>query len=188
VNDAIFELLIGALMASLVVFIFFRDLRNTLVTVAGLPVIVIGTFAVMGALGLTLNIVSLLALALSVGLIIDDAIVVRENIFRHMERAASRGTAEVALPVLAMSLTIVSVFLPIAFTGGLIGRFFRSFGLVVAVAVLISLFEAFTLAPMLSAYFFKQKSWTMCPTRTTRRAVSTPPSGGWTASITGCWA
>ncbi len=194
VNDAIFELLIGALMASLVVFIFFRDLRNTLVTVAGLPVIVIGTFAVMGALGLTLDIVSLLALALSVGLIIDDAIVVRENIFRHMERgespkvAASRGTAEVALPVLAMSLTIVSVFLPIAFTGGLIGRFFRSFGLVVAVAVLISLFEAFTLAPMLSAYFFKQKSWTMCPTRTTRRAVSTPPSGGWTASITGCWA
>lgn len=162
-NDALFELLIGALMASLVVFIFFRDLRNTLVTVAGLPVIVIGSFAVMSALGITLNIVSLLALALSVGLIIDDAIVVRENIFRHMERgesprvAASRGTAEVALPVLAMTLTIVSVFLPVAFTGGLIGRFFRSFGLVVSMAVLLSLFEAFTFAPMLSAYFFKQK-------------------------------
>lgn len=162
-NDAMRELIIGAIMASLVVLLFFRNIRNTLVTVAGLPFIVLGTFAVMKALNMTLNIVSLLALALSVGLVIDDAIVVRENIFRHMEagetpkEAARRGTGEVALPVLAMSLTIVSVFIPIAFVGGLVGRFMNSFGVVVSVAVLISLFEAMTFAPMLSAYLFKQK-------------------------------
>jgi HAE1 family hydrophobic/amphiphilic exporter-1 len=162
-NGAMRELLIGALMASVVVYIFFRNVRNTLVTVAGLPIIILGTFAAMNFMGLTLNIVSLLALALSVGLIIDDAIVVRENVFRHMEmgetpkEAASRGAAEVALPVVAMTLTIVAVFLPIAFTGGLIGRFMNSFGLVVSVAVLISLVEAMTFAPMLSAYLFKQQ-------------------------------
>ncbi len=162
-NDAIRELLVGALMASVVVFIFFRNLRNTLVTVAGLPIILLGTFGIMSALHMTLNIVSLMALSLSVGLIIDDAIVVRENIFRHMEmgktpkQASSEGTAEVAMPVVAMSLTIVSVFLPIAFVGGLIGKFLNSFGLVVSIAVLISLVEALTFAPMLSAYLFKQQ-------------------------------
>ena len=138
-------------------------MRNTVVTVIGLPVIMIGTFAVMSALGLTLNIVTLLALSLAVGLVIDDAIVVRENIFRHMERgedpktAALNGTNEVGLAVLAMTLTVVSVFLPIAFVGGLIGKFFSPFGLAVTAAVLISLFEAFTLAPMLSAYWFRQR-------------------------------
>ncbi|MEA3334533.1 MAG: efflux RND transporter permease subunit [Chloroflexota bacterium] len=162
-DDAMRELLIGALMASLVVFIFFRNIRNTLVTVAGLPFILLGTFAVMAALDMTLNIVSLLALSLSVGLIIDDAIVVRENIFRHMEmgktpeQASSDGTAQVATPVVAMTLTIVAVFLPIAFVGGLVGKFLNSFGVVVSVAVLISLFEALTFAPMLSAKFFKQE-------------------------------
>ncbi len=162
-NDAMRELLIGAIAASLIVLVFFRNLRNTLVTVAGLPIILLGTFAVMSARGMTLNIVSLMALSLSVGLIIDDAIVVRENIFRHMEmgktpKEASRdGTAEVAMPVIAMSLTIVSVFLPVAFVGGLIGKFLNSFGLVVSFAVLISLVEALTFAPMLSAYLFKQQ-------------------------------
>jgi HAE1 family hydrophobic/amphiphilic exporter-1 len=162
-NDAMRELASGALMASLVVLLFFRNLRNPLVTVAGLPILLLGTFGIMAALDMTLNIVSLLALTLSVGLIIDDAIVVRENIFRHMEmgktpkQASSDGTAEVAMPVVAMSLTIVSVFLPIAFVGGLIGKFLNSFGVVVSVAVLISLVEALTFAPMLSAYLFKQQ-------------------------------
>lgn len=162
-EDSVTDLILGGLFASLVVFLFFRDLRNTLVTVAGLPVIIIGTFAVINALGLSLNIVTLLALSLAVGLVIDDAIVVRENIFRHMERgetpkeAASRGTNEVSLAVLAMTLTVLSVFLPIAFATGIIGKIFREFGLTVAVAVAISLLEAFTLAPMLSAYFFKQR-------------------------------
>ena len=168
-NDAMRELLVGALMASVVVFIFFRNLRNTLVTVAGLPIILLGTFGIMSALHMTLNIVSLMALSLSVGLIIDDAIVVRENIFRHMEmgktpkQASSDGTAEVAMPVVAMSLTIVSVFLPIAFVGGLIGKFLNSFGLVVSIAVLISLVEALTFAPMLSAYLFKQQKPKVAP-------------------------
>lgn len=162
-NDAMSELLIGALAASLVVYVFFRNARNTLVTVAGLPIILLGTFAVMHALGMTMNIVSLLALTLSVGLIIDDAIVVRENIFRHMEmgktpkQASSDGTAEVAMPVVAMSLTIVSVFLPVALVGGLVGQFLNSFGVVVSIAVLISLVEALTFAPMLSAHLFKQQ-------------------------------
>ncbi|NOZ06305.1 MAG: efflux RND transporter permease subunit [Chloroflexi bacterium] len=161
-NDAVFDLILGGLGAMLVVLLFFRDIRNTLVTVAGLPFIMIGTFGVMQLTGLTINMLTLLALSLSVGLVIDDAIVVRENIFRHMEKgehpkeASSRGTAEVGLSVMAMTFTIVSVFLPVAFTTGITGRFFRSFGLTVAFAVLISLFEAFTFAPMLSAYFFKQ--------------------------------
>ena len=162
-DSAIEELLIASLAAMLVVLVFFRDIRNTLVTVAGLPVIMIGTFALISAFGLTINLLTLLALSLSVGLVIDDAIVVRENIFRHMERgqtprvAASRGTAEVALSVVAMTLTIIAVFLPVTFTTGVTGIIFRSFGLTVACAMAISLVEAFTLAPMLSAYFFKQK-------------------------------
>ncbi|MBK9712429.1 MAG: efflux RND transporter permease subunit [Kouleothrix sp.] len=162
-NSAIEELLIASLAAMVIVLLFFRDIRNTLVTVAGLPVIMIGTFAALKLFGLTINLMTLLAMSLSVGLVIDDAIVVRENVFRHMERgqspriASSRGTAEVALSVLAMSLTIIAVFLPVTFTSGITGIIFRSFGLTVASAMAISLIEAFTLAPMLSAFFFKQK-------------------------------
>lgn len=163
-NDLLFNLVIGALLAAVIVFLFFRDLRNTLVTVAGLPVILLGAFAAMHVLGLSINMITLMALALSIGMLIDDAIVVRENIFRHMERgehpreAASKGTAEITLAVLATTFSIVAVFGPIAFTTGIAGKFLREFGLTVVLAVLISLFEAFTLAPMLSAYFFKQKA------------------------------
>lgn len=163
VEDSLTDLILGGVFAALVVLFFFRDLRNTIVTVIGLPVIIIGTFAAMGFLNLSLNLVTLLALSLAVGLVIDDAIVVRENIFRHMERgedpktASLNGTNEVGLSVLAMTLTVVSVFLPIAFVSGIVGRFFSSFGLTVTAAVLLSLFEAFTLAPMLSAYWFKQR-------------------------------
>ncbi|MFN8471445.1 MAG: efflux RND transporter permease subunit [Anaerolineae bacterium] len=164
VNDALIELVLGVIAAVFVVFIFFRDVRNTLVSVIGLPIILIGTFAVMRVFGLTLNIMTLLALTLAVGLVIDDAIVVRENIFRYMERgydpkiAASRATAQVSTSVLAMTLTLVSVFLPVALVGGVVAGFFRPFGITVAAAMLISLVEAFTLAPMLSAYFFKRQA------------------------------
>jgi len=160
VQDVQVSLLLGGLLAAVVVFMFFRDLRNTLVTVAGLPVVVFGTFGVLYALGISLNTVTLMALSISIGMLIDDAIVVRENIFRHMERgeepqvAARTGTAEIALAVVAVTSTIVAVFLPIVFTGGVTGKFLREFGVTVVVAVLISLVEAFTLAPMLSAYFF----------------------------------
>ncbi|MFN8499811.1 MAG: efflux RND transporter permease subunit [Anaerolineae bacterium] len=164
VNDALIELVLGVIAAIFVVFIFFRDVRNTLVSVIGLPIILIGTFAVMRAFGLTLNIMTLLALTLAVGLVIDDAIVVRENIFRYMERgydpkiAASKATAQVSTSVIAMTLTLVSVFLPVALVGGIVAGFFRPFGITVAAAMLISLVEAFTLAPMLSAYFFKRQA------------------------------
>ena len=162
-DEVINSLVLGILFAGLVVLFSFGDLRNTLITVAGLPVCVIGVFAVMSALGYTVNVITLMALSLSVGLLIDDAIVVRENIFRHMDKlgqsprqAASDGTSEVGLAVMATTLTIVAVFLPVAFTSGIAGKFFRQFGVTVAAAVLISLFEAFTFAPMLSAYFFKK--------------------------------
>ena len=162
-NDEVsLALLLGAIFASLVVLLFFRDIRNTLVTVAGLPVVILATFWVISILGFSINIMTLLALSLSIGLLVDDAIVVRENIFRHMERgktpraAAADGTAEVSFAVIATTLTILAVFIPVGFAGGIIGQFFREFGVTVAVAAAISTVEAFTLAPMLSAYFFKQ--------------------------------
>jgi HAE1 family hydrophobic/amphiphilic exporter-1 len=162
-DDVLKSLIEGAILAGLVVLLSFGDFRNTLITIAGLPVCVIGTYAVMAALGFTINVITLLALSLSIGLLIDDAIVVRENIFRHMEKlgkppmqAASEGTSEVGLAVLATTLTLVSVFLPVAFASGIAGKFLKQFGITIAAAVLISLFEAFTFAPMLSAYFFKE--------------------------------
>lgn len=183
VNDSLTDLVLGGVFAALVVLFFFRDLRNTLVTVIGLPVIMIGTFAAMAFLNLSLNLITLLALSLAVGLVIDDAIVVRENIFRHMERgedpktASLNGTNEVASSVVAMTLTVVSVFLPIAFISGLIGRFFSQFGLTVTMAVLISLFEAFTLAPMLSAYWFKQRQAKARKNALPGQASSAPSAG-----------
>ena len=162
-NEVMQSLVFGALFASVVVLFSFGNFRNTLITVAGLPVCIIGAYAVMYALGFTLNVITLLALSLSVGLLIDDAIVVRENIFRHTEElgkdpytAAKDGTAEVGLAVTATTLTVVAVFLPVALATGVVGKFMREFGVTVAVAVLISLFEAFTFAPVLSAYFFKK--------------------------------
>ena len=162
-DDVLRTLVLGILFAGLVVLFSFGDLRNTLITVAGLPVCLIAAFAVMSFFGYTVNMITLLALSLSVGLLIDDAIVVRENIFRHMDKlgqdpmkAASEGTSEVGLAVTATTMTIVAVFLPVAFTTGIAGKFFRQFGVTVAAAVLISLFAAFTFAPMLSAHFFKK--------------------------------
>ncbi|MCB0133232.1 MAG: efflux RND transporter permease subunit, partial [Caldilineaceae bacterium] len=127
-DGAIEDLLWGALLASLVIWFFFRDLRSTMITIAGLPVIMITTLYFMDLFNISLNQISLLALALVVGLVIDDAIVVRENIMRWLERgytpreAASKGTAEVLLPVLATSATILAVFLPVAYAQGIIGR------------------------------------------------------------------
>lgn len=161
-DGAIEDLIFAAILASVVMFFFFRDFRNTLVTIAGLPVIMISTLFFMDLLGITLNQISLLALALVVGLVIDDGIVVRENILRWVEKgfsprvAASLGTAEVALPVVAIGATILAVFLPVAFAEGIIGKFFLDFGLTVSIAMAISVFEAVTMAPMLSAYFFKK--------------------------------
>ncbi|TNC72617.1 efflux RND transporter permease subunit [Rubellimicrobium roseum] len=150
----------GAILATVIVFLFLNSWRSTLITGLTLPISVIGTMTALYALGFTLNIMTLLALSLAIGLLIDDAIVVRENIVRHLrmgkrhERAALEGTDEIGLAVLATTFSIVAVFLPVAFMEGIIGRFFLQFGVTVSVAVLISLFVAFTLDPMLSSVWY----------------------------------
>jgi hydrophobic/amphiphilic exporter-1 (mainly G- bacteria), HAE1 family len=159
VRDVEEDIVFGGLMAILVVLLFMLDLRSTLISAVALPTSVIGTFFVMYVLDYTLNMMTLLALSLAIGLLIDDAVVVRENIFKHIEagktprQAALDGTKEVALSVFATTLTIVAVFLPIAFVKGIVGQFFRQFGITISAAVLISLFVAFTLDPMLSSRF-----------------------------------
>ncbi len=151
----------GGAMAILIILVFMLDLRSTIISAFALPTSVIATFFLMYVLGYTLNMMTLLGLSLAIGLLIDDAVVVRENIFKHLERgeppreAALRGTEEIALSVLATTLTIVAVFVPVAFMSGIVGQFFRQFGLTVSAAVLISLFVAFTLDPMLSSRFSK---------------------------------
>ncbi len=152
----------GAVLTVLIVFLFLNSWRSTVITGLTLPVALIGTFLFMYAFGFTINMITLMALSLSVGLLIDDAIVVRENIVRHTglqvngqykdhRRAALDGTAEIGLAVMATTLSIVAVFLPVGFMGGIIGRFFHQFGITVTAAVLISMFVSFTLDPMLSA-------------------------------------
>ncbi|HEY0305587.1 MAG TPA: efflux RND transporter permease subunit, partial [Longimicrobiales bacterium] len=159
VNDVIKELLIGALLTVIVVMLFLNDWKATAITSMALPVSVISAFILLNALGFSINVITLMALSLSIGILIDDAIVVVENIVRHREKgenhfmAASRGTSEIFLAVMATTLSIVAVFVPVAFMGGIIGRFFYQFGLTVAWAVLVSLFVSFTLTPMLSAWW-----------------------------------
>ncbi len=159
IDDVKETMIIGIILAILVVYLFLGNLRSTIITGIAIPNSILGAFILMYVMGFTVNIMSLLALSLTVGLLVDDAIVVRENIFRKIEHgmkpmeAAEKGTMEVALAVTATSLTIISVFLPIGFLSGIIGRFFKQFGLTVVFAMLISLFDALTVAPLLSAYF-----------------------------------
>jgi HAE1 family hydrophobic/amphiphilic exporter-1 len=159
VDDVRETIEIGILLTVIVVFFFLGNLRSTVITGLALPNSLLGAFILMAAFGFTLNVMTLLALSLAVGLLIDDAIVVRENIFRHMElgskptAAALEGTKEVTLAVVATTLTVIAVFGPIAFLQGVAGQFFKEFGLVVCFTMCISLFDALTIAPMLSAYF-----------------------------------
>ncbi|MCC7194776.1 MAG: efflux RND transporter permease subunit [Gemmatimonadaceae bacterium] len=159
VNDVIDELMLGALLTVVIVMLFLNDWKATAITAFSLPVSVISAFVLMRALGFTINVITLMALSLSIGILIDDAIVVVENIVRHRQlgedhfSAAGRGTREIILAVMATTLSIVAVFVPVAFMGGIIGRFFYAFGLTVAWAVLVSLFVSFTLTPMLSAWW-----------------------------------
>ncbi|NUM88002.1 MAG: efflux RND transporter permease subunit, partial [Bdellovibrionales bacterium] len=156
VNESI---LLGVMLAVIVVYYFLANGRSTIITGLALPNSLIGAFILMSAAGFTVNIMTLLALSLAVGLLVDDAIVVRENIFRHIEmgkspeEAARTGTKEVQLAVIATTLTVLAVFGPVAFLKGMVGQFFTQFGLTVCFAMLISLFDALTVAPMLSAYF-----------------------------------
>jgi HAE1 family hydrophobic/amphiphilic exporter-1 len=161
VADVYFHLLFGGGLAVLIVFLFLRNFRSTLVCSLSLPVAIIGTFSFMYLMGFTQNMMTLLALSIAIGLLIDDAIVVQENIMRHIEmgyppdKASLIGARQIALAVLATTLSIVAVFVPVAFVKGMIGRFFYQFGMTITVAVLISLFVSFTLNPMFSAYFLK---------------------------------
>ncbi len=154
-------LVIGAGMAILVVYLFMLDWRSTFISATALPTSVISTFFFMWIFGFSLNILSLIAMALAIGVLIDDAVVVREVIYRHLEngkgaiQAALDGTSEVALAVLATTLSIVAVFVPVGFMKGMVGQFFAQFGLTVAIAVVVSLFIAFTVDPMLSARMSK---------------------------------
>ena len=147
----------GALLTILIVFLFLNSWRSTVITGLTLPISIIGTFWFMNMFGFTINMVTLMALSLCVGLLIDDAIVVRENIVRHVQMgrnaydAAMVGTQEIGLAVLATTLSIVAVFLPIGFMEGIIGKFFHEFGITIVAAVLISMFVSFTLDPMLSS-------------------------------------
>lgn len=153
-------LLEGAVLTILIVFLFLRSWRSTVITGLTLPIAVISTFAAMYAFNFTLNFMTMMALSLCIGLLIDDAIVVRENIVRHLRmgkehrQAALDGTQEIGLAVMATTFAIVAVFIPVAFMSGVIGKFFFSFGVTVTVAVLISLFVSFTLDPMLSSVWF----------------------------------
>jgi HAE1 family hydrophobic/amphiphilic exporter-1 len=159
INDVTFHLIFGGTLAILVIFFFLRNVVTTLISAVAIPTSIIGTFFVIDAFGFSLNILTMLALSLSVGILIDDAIVVIENIFRHTEEgkprkeAAEFATSEIGLAVMATTFSIVAVFIPVAFMEGLIGRFFYQFGITVACAVLISLFVSFTLTPMLSSQF-----------------------------------
>ncbi len=147
----------GALLTVLIVFLFLNSWRSTVITGLTLPIALIGTFLFMYWFGFTINMITLMALSLCVGLLIDDAIVVRENIVRHVQMgkgaydASLDGTQEIGLAVLATTFSIVAVFLPIGFMGGIIGKFFHEFGVTIVAAVLISMFVSFTLDPMLSS-------------------------------------
>ncbi|MEK9952756.1 MAG: efflux RND transporter permease subunit, partial [Curvibacter sp.] len=147
----------GAVLTVLIVFLFLNSWRSTVITGLTLPIALIGTFLFMHGFGFTINMITLMALSLCVGLLIDDAIVVRENIVRHVQmgkdpyQASLDGTQEIGLAVLATTFSIVAVFLPIGFMGGIIGKFFHEFGITIVAAVLISMFVSFTLDPMLSS-------------------------------------
>jgi HAE1 family hydrophobic/amphiphilic exporter-1 len=158
------HLILGAILVALTVWLFMRDLRSTLIASVAIPTSIIATFTMMRYMGFTLNNITMLGLVLAVGIVIDDAVVILENIFRHVEErgespysAASTATREIALAVMATTLSLIVIFLPIAFMGGIIGRFFRSFGVTVAFSIAVSLLVSFTLTPMLSARFLKPK-------------------------------
>jgi HAE1 family hydrophobic/amphiphilic exporter-1 len=157
--DVTETILIGIFLVVIVVLLFLSNFRSTVITAMALPNSLLGAFILMAALGFSINIMTLLALTLVIGLLIDDAIVVRENIFRHIEmgksprEASILGTNEVLLAVIATTLCVVAVFMPIAFIEGMVGQFFKEFGLTIVFVMLISLFDAVTMAPMLSTYF-----------------------------------
>lgn len=159
VHETVSSIIEGIILAVLVVYLFLGNIRSTIITAIAIPNSLLGAIIIMNLMGYTFNMMTLMALSLVVGLLVDDAIVVRENIFRKLEegensyRAAEHGTTEVMLAVIATTLAILSVFLPIGMLSGVIGKLFKQFGFTVVFAMIVSLFDALTVAPFLSAYF-----------------------------------
>ncbi|HEY4084837.1 MAG TPA: efflux RND transporter permease subunit, partial [Bryobacteraceae bacterium] len=156
------HMIVGSLLASAIILLFLTNWRTTLIAALAIPTSIISTFALMSAMGLTMNSITMLALTLVVGIVIDDAIIVLENIFRFMEEkgmgpfeAAIEGTKEIGFAVMATTLSLLAVFLPVGFMGGIVGRFMSSFGFTAAFAIAVSLLVSFTLTPMLCARFVK---------------------------------
>ena len=188
--DALKEHLIsGTLLAGAVVLLFLRSFRATLIIAAAIPVSLLGAIAVMYFLDYTFNSMTLLALLLLVGVVVDDAIVVLENIHRHREHidpdprsAAVEGTKQVMFAVLAATLSLVAIFVPVVFMGGMIGRFFSSFSVVVVFGVLVSWFVSLTLTPMLCSRYLDVSQ----PPRPSLRCIRPLFRGAWTASTGAC--
>src|SRR6185436_13914363 len=158
------HLIVGSILAALVVLLFLTNLRSTIIAAIAIPTSIIATFGLIWYMGFTLNLMTMLALTLSVGIVIDDAIVVLENIYRFIEekhedqlQAAVDATQEIGLAVLATTMSLVAIFVPVGFMGGIVGRFMKSFGLTMAFAIMVSLLVSFTLTPMLSARWLKVK-------------------------------
>lgn len=162
IDEVKVHLILAAMLVSLTILLFIRDWRTTVIATLAIPTSIIATFALMDYMGYTLNNITMLGLILAIGIVIDDAVVVHENIVRHMEEygrtaweAASTATREIALAVVATTLSLLVVFIPVAFMGGRVGRFFNSFGVVVGFAILLSMCISFTMTPMLCARFLK---------------------------------
>ena len=162
VNTVTEHLVLGAVFAALMVLLFLGDFRSTIISSLAIPTSLIGTLVFMQAAGFTLNIMTLLGLTIAVGIVVDDAIVMLENIYRHMEehkmsplKAAIDGSREIGFAVMAMSAALLVIFVPLAYMGGIIGRFLKSYGLTIAFAVALSVFVALTLTPMLCSLFLK---------------------------------
>jgi HAE1 family hydrophobic/amphiphilic exporter-1 len=162
IDEVKIHLILGAILVSLTILLFIRDWRTTIIATLAIPTSIVATFALMDYMGYTLNNITMLGLILAIGIVIDDAVVVHENIFRHMEEynrsaweAASTATREIALAVVATTLSLLVIFIPVAFMGGRVGRFFNSFGVVVGFAILLSMGVSFTMTPMLCARFLK---------------------------------
>src|SRR4029453_18021798 len=156
------HLIMGGILAALIVFLFLRNWRSTLIAAVAIPTSIVATYTLMHAMGFTLDQITMLALVLMVGIVIDDAIVVLENVFRFMEEkklspmeAAIMGTRDIGLAVLATTLSLVIIFLPVAMMSGIVGKFMSSFGYTAAFAVMVSLLVSFTMTPMLCSRFLR---------------------------------
>ena len=176
------HLVLGSILAAIVVYLFLANARSTIISAVSIPVSIISTFAIMSLAGFTLNSITMLALTLAVGIVIDDAIVVLENIFRHIEekgktpiQAALDGTKEIGLAVLSTTLSLIVVFLPVAFMAGIVGRFLNSFGLTMAFAIGVSLIVSFVLTPMMSSRMLKAAPHSKNVQQTAYRQDQKPP-------------